>query len=204
MVKLESSDDGDPSSSFSLSSLGRTNPNDKWLFKKAKEIDKEKVSNDQNELSTIKENLKPPPSPLTPCNVSCDPSATVRSPYAPPTKEELERYKFKGPQRSGHSNRLDKLLAPIQEQQQEETESSLTSDQHVFTDKAKVASKLQDYSLRSLMVTERIRFEILLESADSDIDFRTKALVILGKLCNIDPSRKLMPYQDTELSDYPS
>jgi hypothetical protein len=28
--------------------------------------------------------------------------------------------------------------------------------------------------------------------------------VILGKLCNIDPSRKLMPYQDTELSDYPS
>ena len=53
------------------------------------------------------------------------------------------------------------------------------------------------------MVTERIRFEVILEEKSSDIDVRTKALVIFGKLTNIDPSRKVMPYHDSDISDFP-
>ena len=49
--------------------------------------------------------------------------------------------------------------------------------------------KPKDYSMRGNMITERIKFEILLDSTE-DIDVRTKALVIIGKLVNLDPSQE--------------
>ena len=47
------------------------------------------------------------------------------------------------------------------------------------------------------MINERVRFEIILDST-TDINVRTKALVIFGKLINLDPSRKVLSYQDED------
>ncbi len=51
--------------------------------------------------------------------------------------------------------------------------------------------------MRANMITERIRYEIMLDSIE-DIDVCTKALVLIGKLVNVDPSRKMMAYQDDD------
>ncbi len=63
-------------------------------------------------------------------------------------------------------------------------------------------TKTQRLSLQSHMVTERIPFKVILDKTISEIDVRTKALVIFGKLTNIDPSRIVMPYHDSNLSDF--
>ena len=62
--------------------------------------------------------------------------------------------------------------------------------------------KPKDYSLRSSMITERIKFEIFLEDID-EVDIRTKALVIFGKIINIDPSRKILAYHEDDELQYP-
>ncbi len=62
--------------------------------------------------------------------------------------------------------------------------------------------KKKDYSLQSSMITERIKFEIFLEDID-EVDVRTKALVIFGKIINIDPSRKILAYHDDDEPQYP-
>ena len=49
--------------------------------------------------------------------------------------------------------------------------------------------KPKDYSMRGNMITVQIKFKILLDSTE-DIDVRTKALVIIGKLVNVDPSQE--------------
>jgi hypothetical protein len=73
----------------------------------------------------------------------------------------------------------------------------------ITSDKVTAEIKGKDYSMRSHMVTERIKFEILLDKSTEDVDVRTKALVIFGKLVNIDPSRKILAYHDTDLDTYP-
>ncbi len=60
--------------------------------------------------------------------------------------------------------------------------------------------KLKDFSMRSTLITER--FEIILDSVD-DVNLRTKALVIFGKLINVDPSRKMIAYYNNDEPQYP-
>ena len=90
-------------------------------------------------------------------------------------------------------------LMPIPEKAQE----TLSNDP-VGTNKSTLYqdTKPKDYSMRSKMITERIRFEIVLESADN-VDVRTKALVIFGKLINVDPSRKILAYNEDDEDSFP-
>ncbi len=62
--------------------------------------------------------------------------------------------------------------------------------------------KPKDYSMRANMITERIKFEVLLDSIE-EVDVWTKALVIIGKLVNVDPSRKMMAYHETDEDQFP-
>ncbi len=62
--------------------------------------------------------------------------------------------------------------------------------------------KQTNYSMRSKMINKRIRFEIILDSTD-DVDVRTKALVIFGKLLNLDLFRKLIRTKNTTRQSSP-
>ncbi len=46
-------------------------------------------------------------------------------------------------------------------------------------------------------------FEILLESIN-DVEVVTKALVVIGNLVNVDPSRKIIAYQEDNETNYPA
>ena len=63
--------------------------------------------------------------------------------------------------------------------------------------------KPKDYSTQVNLITERIRFEIMLDSVE-EADIRTKALVIIGKIANLDPSRKIIAYHDDDEDTYPT
>ncbi len=127
-----------------------------------------------------------------------DPLANVRSPYIPPTPEEINRHKKSGYRRSAPSQATD-TLKPILEQESIPSSSSLEGTDSQENEE----TKKKDYSIRTNMVNERIRFEILLDKSTEEVDIRPKALVILGKLVNLDPSRKIMAYHDTDHTDYP-
>jgi hypothetical protein len=123
------------------------------------------------------------------------PSDSGRSPYVPPTLEEINRYNHSGPRRSGilTSDALEPIL---------ETKPS-PPDLFVENREKSDDVKMKDYSIRSHMVTERIRFEIFLEHSGEEVDVRTRALVVFGKLVNLDPSRKIMAYHDDDSENYP-
>ncbi len=60
-----------------------------------------------------------------------------------------------------------------------------------------------DYStMRSSLITECIRFEILLDDT-ADVDVCTKALVIFGKLVNVSPFCKIVAYHDEDSNRCP-
>jgi hypothetical protein len=71
-----------------------------------------------------------------------------------------------------------------------------------LTTEEQAAPKPKDYLMRSSMITERIRFEILLDTSE-EVDIRTKALVIFGKIINVDPSRKVIAYHDEDEDLFP-
>ncbi len=56
--------------------------------------------------------------------------------------------------------------------------------------------------MRSNMITKRICVEIFLDSIE-EIDVRTKALVIIGKLVNVDPSWKIIAYHNEDEEQFP-
>ncbi len=122
------------------------------------------------------------------------PLDTVRSPYVPPTLEEINRYNYQGPRRSGSG--LSDGLAPI-------PETTISPQAHSASSELPNDPNIKDYLRRSHMVTERIRFEILLDNSGEEVDVRTKALVIFGKLVNIDPSRKILAYNDEDSDTHP-
>ena len=75
------------------------------------------------------------------------------------------------------------------------------SAEHPYTE-AYVNPKPKDYSMRANLIMEKIRFEVILDSAE-EVDIRTKALVIIGKFVNLDPSRKIIAYHDDDEGNFP-
>ncbi len=56
----------------------------------------------------------------------------------------------------------------------------------------------KDFSLRSNLIMERIRFELILNDFSAATDVRTKALLVFAKFHNIDPSCKILPYHSDD------
>ncbi len=57
----------------------------------------------------------------------------------------------------------------------------------------------KDFSLRSDLLSERVRFEIILPNNSNAVDVRTKALLVFAKFVNLDPSRKIIPYLSEDM-----
>ncbi len=64
-----------------------------------------------------------------------------------------------------------------------------------ITNDAPPRTKRKDFLMQSNLITERIRFEILLDSIE-EVEIRSKAIVIIGKIANVDPTRKVVAYNE--------
>ncbi len=52
------------------------------------------------------------------------------------------------------------------------------------------------------MISEKIRFELFL-GKDQLVDLQVQALLIFGKLLNVDPSRKIVSYEESDQKKFP-
>jgi hypothetical protein len=178
---------------------------------------KANVKSENDPFSSFNDDRKPSALPSTKLKPNQDLAPTICSPYIPPTQEEIERYSYNGPRRSDHVRFQDSIhstefvkassLLPIPESDSatilfpdSSSETIQFPNQSKSTTSVQPESRPKDYSMRSNMITERIRFELVLDSIEN-VDVRTKALIIFGKLINVDPSRKILSFlEDDERS----
>jgi hypothetical protein len=198
--------DGDPPPNpFSLASLGRTKSGKPSIFKSSTKIG-HKSGNKEETDQTDPSNEDRKPAALPPDLLRKKRLSTLRSPYTPLTQEEIHRHSSPGPKTTAHLGKQDynpslDFVPASTMLSNTSTTSPLTStlfDPFLtnHTDESYIKKPI-DFSMRSKMITERIRFEIMLDSIEG-VDVRTKALVLFGKLINADPTRKILPYYDED------
>ena len=95
-----------------------------------------------------------------------------------------------------------KKIAPTSPKQIPESFNSIPESTN---EKARLSyeSPTEDFSLRSDLLSERVRFEIILPDNSNAVDVRTKALLVFAKFVNLDPSRKIIPYLSEDMQKYP-